>query len=62
MINIMMQREIIGKRIPLLSKIENDFIKRKAREKFEKEVFERQEALVKKYKERKCKKQNSKKA
>ena len=51
--NIMMQREIIGKPIPLLSTIENELLKQKAREKFEKEVLERHEAKVRYYKEKK---------
>ena len=50
--NIMMQRHIIGKPIPLLSTIENDLLKQKARKDFDKEVLARHEAKVKKYKER----------
>ena len=48
----MMQRHIIGKKLPLLSTIELDLLKQKAREKFDKEVFERHEAKVKYYREK----------
>ena len=47
MFNTMMQRHIIGKKLPLLSTIELDLLKQKAREK-----FEREKATVKKKKEK----------
>ena len=60
--NTMMIRHSIGEKLPLLSTIENDLLKKKAREDFDRKVLARHEATVKKYKDKKCKKQNSKKA
>ena len=53
MINTVMIQEFIGKTLPLLSTIETDLLKHKAREDFERKVLERHEAKVRYYKEKK---------